>query len=78
MGAAIGVIAASVMIAIDLAGLKTLMAGTREPYVALFLFYAFNMLTFGSAAMGAGVMRLPFDDNSQTPPKPHEEEPPLR
>jgi len=60
-GVAIGVIVASLMIMSNLAGLKDLLVEAQEPFVAIFLLYAFNALTFGSVSMGIGVMTLPYD-----------------
>ena len=61
IGLAIGVIVASLMIWSNLAGLKDLLVEAQEPFVAIFLLYSFNALTFGSVAMGIGVMTLPYD-----------------
>jgi len=60
-GLAIGVIVASLMIWSNLAGLKDLLVQEEHPFVAIFLLYAFNALTFGSVSMGVGVMTLPYD-----------------
>jgi hypothetical protein len=61
MGIAIGVIVASLMIWSNLAGLKDLLVEEEHPFIAIFLLYAFNALTFGSVSMGVGVMTLPYD-----------------
>jgi hypothetical protein len=60
-GFAIGVIVASAMIFGNLAGLKDLLVEAQEPFVAIFLLYAFNALTFGSVSMGVAVMTMPYD-----------------
>lgn len=60
-GVALGVIVASLMIMSNLAGLKDLLVEAQEPFVAIFLLYAFNALTFGSVSMGIGIMTLPYD-----------------
>lgn len=60
-GVAIGVIVASLMIWSNLSGLKDLLVDAQEPFVAIFLLYAFNALTFGSVSMGVGIMTLPYD-----------------
>jgi hypothetical protein len=60
-GIAIGVIVASAMILGNLAGLKDLLVEAQEPFVAMFLLYAFNALTFGSVSMGVAVMTIPYD-----------------
>ncbi len=60
-GVAIGVIVASLMIWSNLSGLKDLIVEAHEPFIAIFLLYAFNALTFGSVSMGIGIMTLPYD-----------------
>jgi hypothetical protein len=60
-GLAVGVIVSSLMIWSNLAGLKDLLVEEQHPFVAIFLLYAFNALTFGSVAMGVGIMTLPYD-----------------
>ncbi len=77
LGAAIGMIVASGMVMINLAGMKDLLVETSEPYVPMFMLYAFNMLTFGSVSMGIGVMTLPFDETAEADKKPYQEDPPL-
>jgi hypothetical protein len=61
-GLAMGVLFASMILTLDVAGLKGLIRASAEPHIALFLLYAFNALTFGSIAMGAAVMNLPLND----------------
>jgi hypothetical protein len=61
LGASVGVLLVSLLLLSDLAGLKDLIAQSSEPYLALFLLYFFNMLTFSSVAMGITIMRLPSD-----------------
>lgn len=77
LGCAVGVIVASGIVTFNIAGIKDLLEGDSEPYVALFLLYAFNMLTYGSLAMGIGVMTLPLDEVPESERKRHEEDPPL-
>ena len=60
-GLAIGVLIASLMIFTNLAGLKDLLVEAQEPFIAIFLLYAFNALTFGSVAMGIAVMTMPYE-----------------
>jgi hypothetical protein len=60
-GLAVGVVIASLMILSNLAGLKDLLVEAQEPFIAIFLLYAFNALTFGSVAMGIAVMTMPYD-----------------
>ncbi len=60
-GLAMGVLFASLLLVLDVAGLAGLIRSSAEPLVAILLLYAFNALTFGSIAMGAAVMSLPFE-----------------
>lgn len=60
-GAAIGVAFASLVIMSNVSDIKTLIADSAEPYLAVALLYAMNMLTFGAMGMGIGVMTLPLD-----------------
>jgi hypothetical protein len=62
LGLAFGLVFAASLVLFDVAGLKSLIETTSEPYVAIALLYAFNALTFGSLAMGIAVMTLPMDD----------------
>ncbi len=79
IGLAVGVIVASLMILLNLAGLKDLLIEEREPFIAIFLLYAFNALTFGSVAMGIAIMTLPYDDIcDMRDPNDHKDGGPLR
>lgn len=79
IGAAIGVAFASVVVLLNTGGIKDLIAGSREPFFALFLLYAMNALTFASLAMGVAVMRLPYDGPADgREPKDDDEPGPLR
>lgn len=60
-GAAVGVAFASLVVISNVSDIKTLIADSSEPYLALGLLYAMNMLTFGAMAMAVGVMTLPLD-----------------
>lgn len=60
-GAAIGVAFAALVIMSNVSDIKTLIAESSNPYLALALLYAMNALTFASIAMGVGVMTMPFD-----------------
>lgn len=62
LGVAFGLTFAAGLILLDIAGLKTLLETTSDPFVAVALLYAFNALTFGSLAMGIAVMTLPMDE----------------
>ncbi|MBL8847952.1 MAG: hypothetical protein JNN24_19490 [Hyphomicrobium zavarzinii] len=61
LGVAIGVAFVSVLLLTNVAGLKDLIANSSEPYLALFLLYFFNGLTFSSVTMGVTIMGLPWD-----------------
>mgnify|MGYP001033072310 FL=1 len=61
LGSAIGVAFISLLLLSNLAGLKDLIAQSSEPYLALFLLYFFNALTFSSVTMGVAIMTLPRD-----------------
>jgi hypothetical protein len=61
LGAAIGVAVVSVMVLLDVAGLKQLLIEADDPVLPLALLYGFNVLTFSSAAMGIAIMTLPAD-----------------
>jgi hypothetical protein len=79
IGLAAGVVVASLMILFNVAGLKDLLIEERDPFIAIFLLYAFNALTFGSVAMGIAVMTLPYDDIcDMRDPDDHKDAGPLR
>lgn len=59
LGAAIGIAFVSLIILIDLAGLKKLLLETEDLFVPLLLLYSFNVITFSSVTMGIGIMTLP-------------------
>lgn len=61
MGVAVGVAFAAIVILSNVSGIKTLIADSSSPYLVLALLYIMNALTFGSIAMGIGVMTLPMD-----------------
>jgi len=61
LGAAIGVAFSSLIIMSNISDIKTLIADSAEPYLAVTLLYSMNILTFGAMAMGVGVMTLPLD-----------------
>lgn len=62
MGIAASVFISSALILVNVSNLKDLLVGAQQPFLAIFLLYAFNALTFGSVAMGIGIMTLPFDE----------------
>jgi hypothetical protein len=60
-GIAAGLAFALALVLTNAAGLRDLLATVEDPYVAIILLFAFNALTFGSLAMGIGVMTMPMD-----------------
>jgi hypothetical protein len=51
------------LLATNTAGLRTLILNEANPFVPLLLLAAGFAITFGSAAMGAAVMTLPYFDD---------------
>ena len=75
LGAAIGVALVSLIILIDLAGLRKLLMETDDLFVPLLLLYSFNIITFSSVTMGIGIMTMPAgppppDTGRKTPDVP--------
>lgn len=62
IGVALGVVFASLIVVTNASGLKDLVVNSQEPIMVLALLYGLNALTFGSLAMGVGVMSLPMDE----------------
>lgn len=62
IGSAIGVAFVSTLLLFNVAGLKDLIVRSDVYFLAMFLLYFFNMLTFSSVTMGITIMRLPWDD----------------
>lgn len=60
LGAAIGVAFVSLILLANVAGLRDLIAASREPFLPLFLLYTFHMLTFASVTMGVAIMGVPW------------------
>lgn len=58
LGAAIGVAFVSLMVLVNLAGLRDLLSEVEDPVLPLLLLYAFNIITFSNAAMGIAIMSL--------------------
>ena len=58
IGLAVGVAVSSLVLWTDLMGLKRLIVESQNPVLPLLLYYVMNALTFGSAAMGVGIMRI--------------------
>jgi hypothetical protein len=65
IGSAIGVAFVSSLLLFNVAGLKDLIVRSDVYFLAMFLLYFFNMLTFSSVTMGITIMRLPWDDDKR-------------
>ena len=60
VGVLFGIALAVVIASFDVGGFRSLLAGDQNPYLAMFLLIATFALTFGSLAMGVGIMSLPW------------------
>lgn len=58
IGVSTGVALSSLMLWSDVMGLKGLIVDASNPVLPLLLFYLMNALTYGSFAMGIGIMRI--------------------
>lgn len=63
LGAAIGLGLAVVFYALDIGGLKSLTAASRDGPLAMAIFTFAMVFTFGALGMGVGVMTHPRDAN---------------
>ena len=63
LGAAAGVLCASIVLAIDLVHLRTLIWHSSEPWIALALLYGGFILTFASLLAGTAVMTMKIDED---------------
>lgn len=74
IGVAAGVAFAALVVLLNVAGLKDLLAGSSDPVTPMFMLYAFCALTFGSLNMGVAIWTLPYDDqrggDGDEPPEP--------
>lgn len=61
IGVGVGIGFAALIVMGNVGTLKTLIAGADNPWLAIFLLYFMCALTFGSLAMGAAVMSMPYD-----------------
>lgn len=62
-GATGGFVFGALVLALDIAGLRTLMLGSDSPVLAIFMLFFGLFVTFGSAGMGVGIMGLAEDKN---------------
>lgn len=60
VGIGVGIGFAALVVMGNVGALKTLIAGAENPWLAIFLLYFMCALTFGSLAMGAAVMSMPY------------------
>lgn len=72
-GLAMGLLFVAMIVATDTAGLASLIFQSDSPALALFIFAAFNALTFASLAMGIAIMTMPHEKG---PPGNDDYEPP--
>lgn len=61
LGVAVGLALTAAFLALDVAGLRSVIFATREAWLALFMLSLAMAALFGSMAMGVGVMTLPRD-----------------
>lgn len=80
MGVAAGIVAAAVVVLVDLGGMKQLLTESSEPFIPMFVLFAMFALTFGALKMGMAIMSLPLeapddgDDDGEyrEPPEPRQ------
>ena len=60
-----GLVFGGMLLALDLAGLRTLMFGADEPLLWLLLMFFGLFVTFGSVGMGVGIMTIGRDDDDR-------------
>lgn len=63
VGFAFAIFFVLVLLAFDVANLRTLLLASDQKWIALFLFTFFMGLTFGSVQMGIAIMRIGKDDD---------------
>ncbi|MDJ0947970.1 MAG: hypothetical protein QNJ94_03530 [Alphaproteobacteria bacterium] len=61
LGVLIGTALVALLLATNALGLADLVFGSESPVLAMAMLLGANALTFGSLAMGTGVMSLPYD-----------------
>lgn len=61
IGVGVGIGFAALVVIANVGALKTLIVGAENPWLVIFLLYFMCALTFGSLAMGAAVMSMPYD-----------------
>lgn len=61
VGLMAGVVTAGLMIAFDVASLRSLLGATRDGVLAVFMFVFAMAFLFASTAMGVGIMTMPRD-----------------
>lgn len=61
VGVGVGIGFAALVVIGNVGALKTLIVGAENPWLVMFLLYFMCALTFGSLAMGAAVMSMPYE-----------------
>ncbi len=61
-GIAVGWMLVAALLFVNAGGLADLVFGSDVPILALAMLLGANALTFGSLAMGTGLMSMPYDD----------------
>jgi hypothetical protein len=64
IGAVFGVAFTTFLISADVAGIGELIASSGDPLLPVLMLGFMNVLTFGSLAMGTGVMAMPRERHS--------------
>ena len=62
-GMVAGAVCASIVLALDLVGIRTLIREASEPWIALILLYGGFIFTFGGLVAATAVMTLKADDD---------------
>ncbi len=62
LGAMVGVAFTALLLALNIANLRDLIANSGSAALAVFMIGFVNVLTFGSLSMGTGIMLLPRDE----------------
>lgn len=62
IGVTVGMAFALMLLAMNVSQIRDLVFGSSDPVLALVMLLILNALTFGSLAMGTGIMHLPWHD----------------
>ncbi len=66
-GAVLGWSVLAVLLTFNILGIKDMVFGSSDQWLALFLLAFFFLITFGSLTMGLAVMLIPYDDDDDAP-----------